>query len=330
MLKNNNQRTMSVSIRDRLTGKKKTKEKKTKPEIDVNEKFFLISLYPKGRSEGALFEQLKEKYPTTNEMVIRERMKKWVVRMHAFGLVQVVPTEDIGNVISLTKGGMEYVRKKIDKLLKKDIDTFVEIVNRLMQDRDQWTIEYYKYRSEKMVKTNLPLYAVIFNPKPLHAVISDLKLLFNWRLEDLNRQKKLEDDIKIMESFGLIDIVYDEEGSILSASERGKEIYAKIIQTKSSTQKGTEKELEKTKKKNAKNLKEMMIMYDKFVVASVFISLIFVFVILVSSFPIDPVSQQLTVDNHYGIYVFMLVPLLTLIFYIIISKGYLFYQKTKK
>jgi len=314
---------MSTNTRSRFFGRDKKKTEKEKVKIDAEEKLFLISLYPKGRVKSNIFEQLKNKFTNADERILRDRMNKWIVRMHSYGMIYIIPTENIGEVVSLTKRGIDYAKKKIHKMLKKDTAKFVKIINRLMQEGDEWTLKYYNNQSEKMVSGYLPLYAVIFDPKPLSSVIRDLKNPFGLKLDDIHRQKKFEDDIRLMEAFGLIDIVYDNENTILVASSVAKKVYAKLVREKLSGKiKGMEKTIKKTKKKTKKSLEKTILLHDKFTLISVVISLIITFIVIVNSFPIEPATNQLLIDNHYQIYGFLFIPLLVLIFYIVISKGY--------
>lgn len=312
---------MSTNAIQNFFSRKKAKTKKEKPKIDADEKIFLISLYPKGRTEKSLFDQLKEKFPTASEGVLKDRMRKWLVRLNSYGMVYIIPTEEIGNVVSLTKNGVNYIRNKIKKLLKNDTELFVEIINRLMKEQDEWTLEYYNSQSKRMVRGYLPLYAVIFDPKPLGVVVRDLKDPFGLKLDDLDRQKKFEDDIKLMEAFGLIDIVYDDSETILVASSTTKKIYAELLRN-GLVNRNEPKEKQKREKSVHKKLEKNILLHDKFVIVSVIIALLVAFGMLVNFFPIDPITNILTIENHYGIYIFLTIPPLVLLFYIVISKGY--------
>lgn len=312
---------------------KKHKDGKEKVKLTKDDKLFLISLYPKGKGWKSLLKQLKsEKYQYASDGILEGKMKEWVKAMHGAGLVGIMQTEDFGRVVGLSSDGIKYVRKRIKKMAKQDFKMFINIINRLLNVKDEWTIDYFRQQAISLVKQRMDLFVIIFNPKPMERIVSDLKDPFGINLAEGERRRRFEAVIERLEAMGLLNIKYQDDAMILSATNVAREIMSDVLRDDSSSDKSKYKKKYKKKysKHGKKTAKKLINQTDKIVSLSVVISVIISFITIISTFPIDLGGGGLIVENPLTLYAFSWIPLLVLVFYAVISRAYYYYLDTQK
>lgn len=195
-------------------------------DLGEDDVLFLVSLYPKGRHIKSIFRQLKEKYPSTRDDRIKVKVNRWTDKMKDYGLVTVI-NADVGEIISLTKKGIQFTRNKIVSYKNENTEKFVEILNRLLSAPDSWAVDYYRRLASNIVHKNMPLFTVIFDFKPMERAISDLNDTFDMRF-DKNRYRKFKDALERMEILGLLDIEYQNDTAYIGATSISRDIISEI------------------------------------------------------------------------------------------------------
>lgn len=207
---------------------KKKKEDQEETKLSNKEKNFLLSLYPKGRHVVPLLKQLKEKFKDTNEATLKNNMTKWIKKLRNIGYVGISDT-DRGQLVALTRIGIEYVRIKINKMFKKKFDKFVETVNKLIKVKDPWAVDMFKDRAQNMVNSNLHLYTVIFHPCHVNNVVENLETHFDVDLENTERKERFKKVITMMSKFGLIRVEETGNGAILESTNFAKSLFSDAL-----------------------------------------------------------------------------------------------------
>lgn len=313
--------------------KGKSEKKEEKKKLTKEDKIFLVSLYPNGRSEEALIDQLKKQNPDVYEDVLKDRMRQWVIDMNKEGLVTTVRTEDVGTALGLTEKGVEYVRNKIQKFATKDISSFVQIINRLIEKRDKWSIEYYHAQAKSIISRNFDLFIIVFNPKSTDQVVKELKNPFEKDLKESDRYKKFQDAVSKMETLGLIEVARKNNLLYLSASKTAREIMPEILVENNLTRTSADDKKSKKKGKKISTSKSFLNLVrttDVIVCVATFLAVLFAYAIIYTAFPIDSQTNMIDLDDHRGIAGLSWIPLFVALFYFILSRVYLYYFVKKK
>jgi hypothetical protein len=199
------------------------------PALSKKEVRFLLSLYPRGRSQKSLLEQLKKKYPDTDEGVLANKMKRWVLSLKSDGLLSLVQTEDAGTVVSLSKLGAKIARSRIRKMYSDDLDAFVKIMNRLVESDDEWGVAFLKAKSSALVSSNLPFYALVFRPEKLEGVARSLLEDFGIDIFQKERGDRFRRVVKKMDSLGLLEVTETPNGPVLEATPFAKDLFSQAL-----------------------------------------------------------------------------------------------------
>ena len=255
--------------------KKNKESKKLKLEISKKEKFFLISLYPKGRNETDILDQLKYKFPETSDTILKGRMTRWIVKLNDMKFIGRINTERHGHIVALTQKGIQYTRKKISNLYNKDLKIFVKIMNRLTSDKnpDPWALKIFEMRARRLVSMNLPFFTVIFFPQKYSKIVANMNAVFNINLTDEKRQKRFKKIVEEMNALGLLDIKEDEAETLIEATEIARSFHADELKVRNV------KKDDKYKKKY-KKVSHASKDHDKILIQSTLISMTISFILI--------------------------------------------------
>lgn len=232
--------------------KRSEKPEKKKIKLSDNERLFVISLYPKGRNEEEILAQLRDDvFRSTSERILLDRMGRWIKKLHDGGMVTRIPTEGHGVILSLTKDGVKYARKKIEKMFYKNIDKFTKIFNRLSSGDhpDSWSLKLVKSKAEQLVAANIPFFTVVFFPQRYSDIIKSLKEYFGIDLSDDERYQRFKRIVEQMNVLQLIDISNHGEEMMISSTHMARNILSGLHVNEDS---GDHKKYKKYKKKYKK------------------------------------------------------------------------------
>jgi hypothetical protein len=207
----------------------KTKKRKRKVRLDRREIDFLISLYPKGRSEASLLRQLKERFPDTNEAILRHRMGRWIRSLQEEGLLSLVQTEESGNVVSLSSSGISLVRSEIRRLYSERSERFVSVMDRVVGSGDKWAISFFRQRALELVGSNLPFFTLSFSPAKLGKIAAALRDDFGVDIFQREGGSRFKDTVQLMDAMGLVDVKETEEGLVIGATQFARTLFSEAI-----------------------------------------------------------------------------------------------------